>query len=156
MYCYLEFRLRYQLEWKNNITFAIWIIVQMRLVLACTYVFRYCLCSLGQRRVILSFVEVKHMSGVKGSQLDAFCHRSYCTVTLNSKFAILKPWHCFQLEWKELFERLLLGRKGDGCFVFLKTFSLETDLFEKICFAKDNHSYMSYICSNFRIRTLIK
>ena len=31
---------------------------------------------------------------IKGWQLDAFWHRSYCTVTLNSNFAIWKTWNC--------------------------------------------------------------
>ena len=29
-----------------------------------------------------------------------FAHIPYCTVTLNSNFAILKTWNCFQLQWK--------------------------------------------------------
>ena len=35
---------------------------------------------------------------LKASRLDAFCHRLYCTVSLNSNEGILKTWHCFQLE----------------------------------------------------------
>ena len=35
---------------------------------------------------------------IKGSKLDTFCPKAVCTVTLNSNFAILKTWNCFQLE----------------------------------------------------------
>ena len=38
-------------------------------------------------------------SYIKGSQLGAFCPQAIVyTVTLNSNFATLKTWNCFQLE----------------------------------------------------------
>ena len=39
----------------------------------------------------------KPMCQLKGSQLRAYGHRSYCTATLNTNFSILKTWDWFQL-----------------------------------------------------------
>ena len=65
---------------------------------------------------------------LKGWQLDAFWHRPYCTLTLNSNFAISKTLKSFSIRVNELFEPIVLRRKGDGCLLFLKAFSWETDL----------------------------
>ena len=99
---------------------------------------------------------------IKGWQLDACCHWSYCAVTLNSNFAILK-------NLKLKFNLFILWRKGDGCLLCLKAFSWETDLWatwwfalksekirkgnvyltkipfsrNEICCAEDDRSYMS-------------
>ena len=40
----------------------------------------------------------------------------------------LKTWKLFSNRVKDLFEPLVLQRKGDGCLLFLKAFSWESDL----------------------------
>ena len=80
----------------------------------------------------------------KGSKLDVFYHRPYCTVTFKSNFAIF-----------------------NGCLLFLKAFSWETDLWvmlvdfalKKLYLAKNpfsrneiycmdcSHSYMNNMCA---------
>ena len=37
-------------------------------------------------------------SNLRGHNWVHFAHRLYSTVTMNSNFAILKTWNCFQLE----------------------------------------------------------
>ena len=86
------------------------------------------------------------MKLLKASQLVSFWHRPYCTLTLNSNFAILKKNYYFSIRVKELFEPLVLRRKGNKWLLSLKAFSWETDLKiwfgrNKICCAEDNYSY---------------
>ena len=45
---------------------------------------------------------------LKGSQVDAFCHRPYCTVTLNQIFAVLKKKLIIRV--KESYEHILLWK----------------------------------------------
>ena len=60
---------------------------------------------------------------IRGHNWVHFAHRLWCTVTLNSNFAIL----LFSIRVKELLEPIVLW-KGDRFLLFLKTFSWETDL----------------------------
>ena len=46
---------------------------------------------------------------------------------MNSNFAILNQ-KLFSIRVKELFEPIVLQKKGDGFLLFLKAFSWETDL----------------------------
>ena len=111
---------------------------------------------------------------LKGSQLDAFCHRPYCTVDLNSNFAILKNWYGFQLEKNNYLNHHLCEEKvTDDCFfksIFVRNRSLSKArwFYAKKCkigkgnlyatknwvcrneiyCAEDNHSYMSNMCAN--------
>ena len=52
-----------------------------------------------------------------------FAHRPWCTITLNSNFANLKNTNLFSMSVKELFEPIVLQRKGDGLLLFSKVFS---------------------------------
>ena len=68
------------------------------------------------------------MEDFRGARLlDPFCHRPYCTVTLNSN---LKPEINFNKRSK-LFKSSGLHRKDDGCFFFFKHF-LEKPIFCKL------------------------
>ena len=49
-------------------------------------------------------------------------------VTMNSNFASLKKQKLFSIRVKEIFEPIVLRKKGDGFLLFLKAFSWETDL----------------------------
>ena len=76
-------------------------------------------------------IHIKLVSSVKGSQLGAFYPAIvYYSVLLpwiqTFWVAILRTWNSFQ--FKELFEPIVLRRKGDGVLLFLKVFSWETDL----------------------------
>ena len=44
------------------------------------------------------FIRFKFCAYLRGHNSVYFAHRLQCTVTLNSNFAILKTWNCFQLE----------------------------------------------------------
>ena len=57
-------------------------------------------------------IEMATLLNFKGSQLDAFCHRPYCTVTLNSNFTILKKQKLFSIRVKELFDPLVSQEKA--------------------------------------------
>ena len=65
---------------------------------------------------------------LRGRNWVHFVHRLWCTVTMNSNFAILKNLKLFSIRVKELFEPIVLWKKGDGFLLFLKAFSWETDL----------------------------
>ena len=64
----------------------------------------------------------------KGSPLGAFYPWLQCTVNLNSNFAILKTWNCFQLEKRIIWAFSFEGGKGRRVFALLEAFSWKTDL----------------------------
>ena len=102
---------------------------------------------------------------------------------MNSNFVILKP-DIFSIRVNELFEAIVLRKKGDGFLLFLKALSWGTDLWvtlgdfivknakigkgnlyltenrlssNKMCCTSDNHNYMCHTCAKESlIRTSIK
>ena len=56
------------------------------------------------------------------------CHIVGLYIKFNLRY--LKNLKLFPITVKELFETIVLQRKGDGCLLFLKAFSRETDIGE--------------------------
>ena len=56
---------------------------------------------------------------LRGHNWQHFAHRPLCIVTLNSIFAIFKTWKMFSIRVKELYEPIVLWKKGDGLWLFL-------------------------------------
>ena len=114
------------------------------------------------------------MESVKGSQLGTFCPQAIVYCYLEFKLHYLKNLKLFSSRVKELFEPIVLRKKGDGFLLFLKAFSWETDLWvtlgdfavkkpkigkgnlyltenrlsrnEMLC-SSDNHNNMRHICA---------
>ena len=64
----------------------------------------------------------------KGSQLGAFCPLALVYCYLEFKLCYLKNLKLFSVRVKELFEPIVLRKKGYRFLLFLKAFSWETDL----------------------------
>ena len=56
---------------------------------------------------------------LRGHSWVHFAHRLYCTVTLNSELRYLKNLKLFSIRVKELFEPIVLRKKGEGFLLFL-------------------------------------
>ena len=67
-------------------------------------------------------------SFIRGSHLGAFCPYAIVYWYLEFKLRSLKNLKLFSIRVKELFEPIVLRRKGDGFLLLLKAFSWETDL----------------------------
>ena len=67
---------------------------------------------------------------LRGHNWVHFSHRPQCTVTMNWNFTILKPEIVFN--WN-IFEPIVLWKKGKGFLLFLKAFSWKTDLLVTLC-----------------------
>ena len=59
----------------------------------------------------------------KGSQLSTFCPYAIVYCYLEFKLRYLKNLKLFSIRVKELFENIVLRRKGDGFLLFFKAFS---------------------------------
>ena len=73
-------------------------------------------------------VEQKRRKILKGSQLCAFCPQAIVYCYLEFKLGYLKNVKLFLIRVKELFEPIVLRKKGNGFLLFLKAFSWEIDL----------------------------
>ena len=65
-------------------------------------------------------------SPIKGSQLGAFCPLAIVLCYLEFKPCYLENLKLFSIRVKELFEPIVLRKKGDWLLLFLKAFSWET------------------------------
>ena len=62
------------------------------------------------------------------SQQYVFCPNSKVYCYIEFRLSYLKNLKLFLIRFKGLFEPIVLCRKGNGCLLFLKAYSLETDL----------------------------
>ena len=110
-----------------------------------------------------------------GSQLGAFCPYALVYCYLEFKLRYHKNLKSFSIRVKEFFQPIVLPKTGDGCLLFLKAFSWETDLWvslgnftvkkkknigkenlyltenrlswNEMCCAADNHNYICHTCA---------
>ena len=79
-------------------------------------------------RLLFVFSNILLWCRAKGSQLSAFCPYAIVHCYLEFKLRYIKNLKLFSIRPKELFEPTVLRKKGDRFLPFLKSFSLETDL----------------------------
>ena len=90
-YCFVLANCRKQKDLQNLLDCLAIHQPNTRLVCWPTYLNVSVLCKIKNGNKNMNIYEIKKFAKLKGSQLDAFCHKPYCTVPcINSNLAILK------------------------------------------------------------------